>query len=130
MEKADEKSDKVKDVRTSVKNRILEKKQQTTSETSNLESASSSHYNLSENAESKVNMKTSHLNKLNDSSGLECRDGPNMSGDTDNDTRLRKVEGTFPNSIIHHFLLPKSKNKFPRDKRHIVLEMCNHYISK
>ncbi|CAI9302206.1 unnamed protein product [Lactuca saligna] len=80
MEKADEISDKldrepINDV-TIGKNRTSENKQRTTSETSNLESVSSSY--STENAESKVNMKISDTKKFNYPNGLEHRDEPNM----------------------------------------------------
>lgn len=84
MEKADEISDK----RTSVaKNRTCENKQQTTSETSNLESGSSSYNTFSENADSKLNMKNSHKNKLQN--GLIEN---HSSGDADNNSRSQNVE--------------------------------------
>ncbi|KAK1441528.1 hypothetical protein QVD17_07499 [Tagetes erecta] len=83
MGKADEISDKLNDVRT-VKNKTYERKQQTTSETSNLESSSSSYNTFFENSGSKVNKKASHINKNND--------GPNISADADNDYRLRNIE--------------------------------------
>ncbi|KAL4557278.1 hypothetical protein LXL04_035451 [Taraxacum kok-saghyz] len=78
MEKPDEKSDKhyrepINDVTTG-KNRTSENKQHTTSETSNLESVSSSH--STENAESKVNMKITDTNKINHPNGIEHPDEP------------------------------------------------------
>lgn len=77
MEKADEISDKlyrepVNDLTTG-KNRTFENKQHTTSETSNLESVSSSF--STENAESKVNTKISDTNKCNYPNDLESGDG-------------------------------------------------------
>lgn len=93
MEKADEISDKhdrepINDVTTG-KNRTSENKQHTTSETSNLESVSSSY--STENAESKVNMKISDTNKFNYPNGLEHRDEPNtLSGSV--------IQNTVPSS--------------------------------
>ncbi|KAK9075222.1 hypothetical protein SSX86_003543 [Deinandra increscens subsp. villosa] len=83
MKKAVEISDVLNDVRT-VTNKTCEYKQLTTSDTSNLEKTSSSYNTLPENAESKVNMKTGHINKLND--------GPNLSGDADNNNRSRNID--------------------------------------
>ncbi|XP_071710293.1 ASI1-immunoprecipitated protein 2-like [Rutidosis leptorrhynchoides] len=87
MEKADKVYGNRKDVTTIGKRKASENKQQTTSETSNLESVSSSYNTFSENAESRVNKRTKRLNRFSDSSRR-----PNMFGITDNGTRLRNGE--------------------------------------
>ncbi|XP_076940953.1 ASI1-immunoprecipitated protein 2-like [Bidens hawaiensis] len=84
MKKANASSDKPNGVKTLVKSKTREYKQQATSETSNSESTSSSYNAKSEKAESKVKKKASHIKKVND--------GANMSDDADNANRLRNIE--------------------------------------
>lgn len=77
MKKADSISNKLNNVRTVVSNKSCEPKHQTTSETSNLESTSSSY----------ITKKRSRIDKL--------KDGRNKSSDADNVNRVRNIEGTF-----------------------------------
>lgn len=111
MKKANASSDKPNGVKTLVKSKTREYKQQATSETSNSESTSSSYNAKSEKAESKVKKKVSHINKVND--------GANMPDVADKVNRLRNIEGTFFVTPFVNFLDYNSTIKF-------LIGSCNH----